>query len=193
MIKGNFLLIYVFYCVRITSMEVKTKMGFLEKLNYLMKQNNLNKNTLSKSCGIPYTTIDGWYKKGYEGLKLTTLRKLADFFGTSLDFWANDSQEKTLSKVQQEAIAKLENMNDEQVRAILNLIDSFTESKKCETVKSPSNSVEKTESSESLTEAEIDELVEDFRHQLEVEKKQKEKLLVLQDESLKEDKKINDL
>ncbi len=61
------------------------------------------------------------------------------------------------------------------------------------TIESPSNLVEKPISNESLTETEIDELVEDFRHQLEVEKKQKEKLLVLQDESLKEDKKINDL
>lgn len=55
-----------------------------------MERNNLNKSTLSKACDIPYTTIDGWYKKGYEGLKLTTLRKLAKFFGTSLDFWASD-------------------------------------------------------------------------------------------------------
>lgn len=39
-------------------------MDFLEKLNYLMEKNHLNKNTLSKACNIPYTTIDGWYKKG---------------------------------------------------------------------------------------------------------------------------------
>ena len=42
-------------------------MDFLEKLNYLMHENNLNKSTLSKACEIPYTTIDGWYKKGYQG------------------------------------------------------------------------------------------------------------------------------
>lgn len=65
-------------------------MDFLEKLNYLMKKNHLNKSTLSKACNIPYTTIDGWYKKGYEGLKLTTLRKLAEYFGTSLDYWASE-------------------------------------------------------------------------------------------------------
>lgn len=66
-------------------------MNFLEKLNYLMAKNNLNKNSLSKACNIPYTTIDGWYKKGHEGLKLTTLRKLAKFFNTTLDYWVNDS------------------------------------------------------------------------------------------------------
>ncbi len=66
-------------------------MDFLEKLNYLMEKNHLNKSTLSKACNIPYTTIDGWYKKGYEGLKLTTLRKLAEYFGTSLDYWASET------------------------------------------------------------------------------------------------------
>lgn len=65
-------------------------MEFLDKLNYLMEINGLNKSTLSKACGIPYTTIDGWYKKGYEGLKLTTLRKLSSFFGVSLDFWIQE-------------------------------------------------------------------------------------------------------
>lgn len=54
-------------------------MEFLDKLNYLMEENHLNKHTLSKACNIPYTTIDGWYKKGYEGLKLTSLRRLSCF------------------------------------------------------------------------------------------------------------------
>ena len=91
-------------------------MDFLEKLNYLMEKNHLNKSTLSKACNIPYTTIDGWYKKGYEGLKLTTLRKLAEYFGTSLDYWASEntdaaaqiSKDKSLSEIHQKALAQLE-------------------------------------------------------------------------------------
>jgi phage repressor protein C with HTH and peptisase S24 domain len=65
-------------------------MDFLEKLDRLMKIHALNKSSLSKSCDIPYTTIDGWYKKGYESIKLPTLKKLAAFFGTTLDYWANN-------------------------------------------------------------------------------------------------------
>ncbi len=65
-------------------------MDFLEKLDLLLKQNNMNKNNLSKASGIPYTTIDGWYKKGYESMQLSTLKKLANYFNTSLDFWAKD-------------------------------------------------------------------------------------------------------
>lgn len=113
-------------------------MDFLEKLNYLMDKNHLNKSTLSKACNIPYTTIDGWYKKGYEGLKLTTLRKLAEYFGTSLDYWASESndspdqinKDKSLSETHQRALAQLEKMNDEQVKAVLAFINSLDELEK---------------------------------------------------------------
>lgn len=65
-------------------------MDFLEKVDYLMGRFGLTRTTLSQKSNIPYTTIDGWYKKGYEGLKLTTLRKLADYFNTTLDYWILD-------------------------------------------------------------------------------------------------------
>lgn len=73
-------------------------MDFLEKLNYLMKESGLNKSSLAKACDIPYTTIDGWYKRGYEGLKLPTLRKLSDYFNLSLDYWADDEITKPIYK-----------------------------------------------------------------------------------------------
>ncbi len=65
-------------------------MDFLEKLDFLMDKFGLTKTSLSKKSDIPYTTIDAWYKKGYEGLKLTTLRKLAQYFNTTLDYWFLD-------------------------------------------------------------------------------------------------------
>ena len=65
-------------------------MDFLAKLDFLMDRFGLTKTTLSQKSGIPYTTIDAWYKKGYEGLKLTTLRKIASFFNTTLDSWVLD-------------------------------------------------------------------------------------------------------
>lgn len=65
-------------------------MDFLEKLNLLMKKNKFNKNSLSKASGIPYTTIDNWYKRGYDNLQLPTIKKLCSFFDTSLDFWLKD-------------------------------------------------------------------------------------------------------
>mgnify|MGYP000003294091 FL=1 len=103
-------------------------LGFLEKLNYLMEQNHLNKSTLSKACDIPYTTIDGWYKKGYEGLKLTTLRKLSAYFGVPLDFWANDHIPAcTRSAIKQSIIVRLDKMSDEQAKAVLAFIKYMEE------------------------------------------------------------------
>lgn len=61
-------------------------MDFLEKLDYLMDKEQINKNILSKNSGIPYTTIDGFYKKGYQNTKLSTIQKLANYFNVSLDY-----------------------------------------------------------------------------------------------------------
>lgn len=109
-------------------------MDFLEKLDLLMAKNHLNKSTLSKACDIPYTTIDGWYKKGYEGLKLTTLRKLAAYFGTSLDYWASEGEDRSkgsqnLSELHRQAVSRLEEMPEEEVKAVLAFIRSLDEIK----------------------------------------------------------------
>ena len=109
-------------------------MDFLEKLDYLMEKNHLNKSTLSKACNIPYTTIDGWYKKGYKGLKLTTLRKLAAYFGTSLDYWASEDDEcfnqENLPDTYRQVTSQLEKMNDDQVKAVLAFINSLDDIEK---------------------------------------------------------------
>ncbi len=49
-------------------------MNLLDKLDFLMSENDLNKNTLSQKSGIPYSTIDSLYKKGFENIKLSTLK-----------------------------------------------------------------------------------------------------------------------
>lgn len=114
-------------------------MDFLDKLNYLMNENNLNKSTLSKACEIPYTTIDGWYKKGYEGLKLTTLRKLANYFGTSLDFWALEDidvkESNYFSDKEKKLISDFRELNSQGQDYILQTMDLVKDKyKKCDSV-----------------------------------------------------------
>lgn len=65
-------------------------MGLTDKLDLLMKEKNINKAVLARESGVPYTTIDGFYKKGSENAKLSTLKKLCNYFGCSLDFLADD-------------------------------------------------------------------------------------------------------
>ena len=70
-------------------------MSFTEKLEKLMKENGIsNKAELSKVSGIPYTTIDGFYKKGSDNIKLSTLKKLAECLTCSLDYLVDDTNEE---------------------------------------------------------------------------------------------------
>ena len=66
-------------------------MGLTDKLDILMKERNINKAELARESGVPYTTIDGFYKKGSENAKLSTLKKLCAYFGCTLDFLADDN------------------------------------------------------------------------------------------------------
>lgn len=101
-------------------------MNFLDKLDKLMTEHQLNKNSLSEASGIPYTTIDGWYKKGYDNLRMSTLKKLATFFNTTLDYWAYDDEEysKELSIDKQKFIAEVSQLDDAQFRLINRIVDS---------------------------------------------------------------------
>jgi DNA-binding Xre family transcriptional regulator len=65
-------------------------MGLTDKLDMLMKERKINKAQLARESGIPYTTIDGFYKKGADNTKLSTLKKLCAYFNCSLDYLADD-------------------------------------------------------------------------------------------------------
>ena len=65
-------------------------MSFTDKLDMLMAKNKINKSILSREADIPYTTIDGFYKKGADNAKLSTLKKLCSYFGCTLDYLADD-------------------------------------------------------------------------------------------------------
>ena len=68
-------------------------MTFTEKLDKLMQERHINKSILAKESGVPYTTIDGLYKKGSDNIKLSTLRKLSSYFNCSLDYLVDDEIE----------------------------------------------------------------------------------------------------
>ena len=70
---------------------------FLEKLDLLMETDGINKSKLSQISGVPYTTIDAFYKKGYENAKISTIRKIAKAFDCSLDYLIEDEPKKSPS------------------------------------------------------------------------------------------------
>lgn len=72
-------------------------MTFTEKLDALMAKNGINKSILSKESGIPYTTIAGFYTKGTDNVKLSTLKKLSSYFGCTIDYLADDERNEPMT------------------------------------------------------------------------------------------------
>lgn len=82
-------------------------MNFLEKLDYLMEMRQINKHILAKESGIPYTTIDAFYKKGYHNTKLSTVKKICEYFDVSLDYMMKDERDIAPSIVYTDTEKKL--------------------------------------------------------------------------------------
>ena len=68
-------------------------MTLTEKLDILMERRGISRGELAAGSGVPYNTIVGFYTKGYKNSKLQNLRKLAEYFGVSLDRLCDDSLE----------------------------------------------------------------------------------------------------
>ncbi|HCW80696.1 MAG TPA: hypothetical protein DG942_06275 [Ruminococcaceae bacterium] len=80
-------------------------MTLTEKLDYLMQAKGINRRQLSQQSKIPYMTIVNFYKKGTENVKLSTLKKLANYFHVTLDYIADDSVNSTFSTTPIDTVA----------------------------------------------------------------------------------------
>ena len=69
-----------------------------DKLSAMMEERNIDKAELSRGTGIPYTTIDGLWKRGTENIKRSTMLKLAKYFHCTLDYLGDDNV-STISNV----------------------------------------------------------------------------------------------
>ena len=96
-------------------------MTFLEKLDLMMNARGLNKRQLSILSGVPYTTIDGYYKRGYENAKIANVRKIAKALGVSLNFLLEEEQDQTESPGTAEAIP-----GDQDEIAIMNFLSTLS-------------------------------------------------------------------
>lgn len=69
-------------------------MNFLEKLDLLLATEGMNKRQLSQLSGVPYTTILGYYARGYEKAQIDNIWRIAKVFGVSLDYLIDDETPK---------------------------------------------------------------------------------------------------
>ena len=107
-------------------------MTFLERLDMLMGSKSLNKMQLSKLSGVPYTTIDGFYKKGYENAKISTIRKIATALNVSVDYLIEDTPtEKTPPSSKEAALlGSFHQLNDEGQEKLVDTADDMVRSGK---------------------------------------------------------------
>lgn len=68
-------------------------MNLTDKLSKLISDKNLNRKKFSDLSGIPYSTIDNWYKRGYDNMSISTLRIVCTFFGVTMDSMAYDDHD----------------------------------------------------------------------------------------------------
>lgn len=61
-------------------------MDLLARIDSLMAANGEKPADLAKNAGIPATTIYGLYKKGYKNAKISTMIKICDYYGVTLDY-----------------------------------------------------------------------------------------------------------
>lgn len=98
-------------------------MDFLEKLDLLMRGKGITKSDLARNSGIPYTTIDSFYKKGYENVKLSTLKKLCAYFEVPLDYWVEHEHTVEMDKKNSpSANANDESEKSQIIREIIQLL-----------------------------------------------------------------------
>lgn len=70
-------------------------MNFLNNLSELMEKNNINKKELAKTLNISPSTITMWYSRGCDNVSITTLIKLSNYFGLSMEELVNGTPKKT--------------------------------------------------------------------------------------------------
>ena len=94
-------------------------MNFTEKLDVLMARRGITRGGLSRQTGIPYTTIVGFYDKGYENIKLSNVKKLADYFQVSLEYLCRDGEDGRYLSPEAEDLVRKFNALSEQGRKIV--------------------------------------------------------------------------
>lgn len=98
-------------------------MNLLDKIKLLMKEKNIkNIRQLSEMSDVPYSTIDSLFKKGYEGVRLSTMTKLCSVLGCTLDFLMTDGIDENINIDQQQIIDDYNKLDIRQKQTIKEII-----------------------------------------------------------------------
>ena len=111
----------------------KENMKITDKLDILMSEKKINRADLARNSDVPYTTIVSLYEKGYDNVKLSTLKKIAQYLDCSIDYLADDNvndrylvthiSEKDLKRA--ELYEKARSSDDPALKALIDALDKI--------------------------------------------------------------------
>lgn len=112
-------------------------MKLTDKLTILIDRKGFDSTkAFAEDSKIPYTTIDGLYKKGYSNMKIFTLKALCDYFNVTLDSMAYDDREieyrmghKGLSTADHNILALYHNADEEVRKFVYNSLEDHCKRK----------------------------------------------------------------
>lgn len=106
-------------------------MELIEKLNYLMKKNNIkNISQLSKETGIPYTTLKSIFDGDVNDIRLSTSRKLCDYFKITLDDLLDDNVELDQFRMASYDAVDTEGLDETDIEEINAFVEFIKQKKK---------------------------------------------------------------
>lgn len=88
-------------------------MDFIQNLEKIMQEKNLNRSQLAKGMGVAPSTVNSWFNRSAENITLKTLKKLATFLDCSID-----------------SLVFGENPNKSDLVELLTALDKFIEKKR---------------------------------------------------------------
>lgn len=100
-------------------------MDFMGRVNTMKQAMGLTNSEIAKGAGIPYTTLDALNKRGKNGVRLTTLVKLADYFHVSLDWLVYGSEEANTERDRLIDVAKLALECADAIREMAGMTDAL--------------------------------------------------------------------
>jgi len=88
-----------------------------ERLDILLDYKKITKKQFSDESEIPYPTVIGFYQKGMESIKLSTLKKICDYFVIPMNYFTADNHEWSQELLMDDLLDFVK--NDRESRAII--------------------------------------------------------------------------
>lgn len=107
-----------------------------EKIDFLLKLNNLKQNNMCEAIKIPTSTYSSMKQRNSKSISIDTVRDISNFFNLSIDYFLNNDVEKEnyqkflmkeSNKTPQEIVQKYNILNENYKKVVLNLINSLIE------------------------------------------------------------------